>query len=272
MPDWHGTVRQVGYRQHEIAQAPIQLGYPHVIGSDLLRHALHFRDQRRSILTRALPLGDLFACRVARCLEPLCCRDDLTPLAVQRAKSGKIDLRAAVLRHLLEQVEMFTEIAEVMHVCRKDTVKQVRDKAAEALLDLVDLIRLIHGECWVVEDFLPGCLWSPLRRGRESRRRGLHSIGVTIAARTRHSQSTAGSQLIQGAISAVLGEVTSFGLGDRVQIHLHTDCADGLNSRSASGGCGLLQIHVIHTHADGQGDQHADESKDSAHNIPIVPP
>ena len=74
--------------------------------------------KRRSILARFLAPRNFFARLVALGLQPLGCGDPLAALLIQRAEAVEINGDAAVRRHLLEFIQVFAKISQVMHAER----------------------------------------------------------------------------------------------------------------------------------------------------------
>lgn len=72
-----------------------------------------------------------------------------------------------------------------------------------------------------------------------------HLVGIPIAAALGHGHRAAGSELIEGAIRAVLSLVDALGLPNRQKIALHADGIDGLGGRRAAGGSHLGEVQFV---------------------------
>ena len=118
--DRHGGVRNIGNGKQQFALRGIQCGDALVGLLDELGDLLHFRDQRVGVLLFFLEACNLVAGFVALRLALLVGGDQLATLLVERAKSIQIERgMSALLRHFGEDVEVVSEIVEVMHGGRR---------------------------------------------------------------------------------------------------------------------------------------------------------
>ena len=93
----------------------VQLGDALIGLLDLFRDLLHFTDQRVGALFFFFPPRDFVAGFVACSFAPFVRGDQFAPLPVQGAKGVQIEGRTARFRHFGEDVEVITEVIQVMH-------------------------------------------------------------------------------------------------------------------------------------------------------------
>src|SRR5260370_94940 len=84
-----------------------------------LGNLLHFGDERVGVFLFLPEAGDFVAGFVALRFELLGSGDKFASLLVQLAKSVQIERGAAVLRHIGEDIQVVSEIVQVMHGGRR---------------------------------------------------------------------------------------------------------------------------------------------------------
>lgn len=108
-------MRDIGDRQQQFTLCGVELSDAFVTLLDALGNLLHLREQRVRILLLLLQPRDFLASFISLSLELLGCGDQFASLFVECAKRVQIERCAAFCGHLGKQIQMFPEVAEIMH-------------------------------------------------------------------------------------------------------------------------------------------------------------
>src|SRR5439155_9401470 len=111
----HGRMRNIGDSEEKFALRGVEFGYALIGLLDALRNLLHFSDDGVGVFLLLLEASDFIAGLVALCFELLRCSDEFAALLVEFAKGIKVERAAALLRHIGEDVQVISEIVQVMH-------------------------------------------------------------------------------------------------------------------------------------------------------------
>src|SRR5260370_23559880 len=122
---------------------------------------------------------------------------------------------------------------------------------------LMELHRLVDRKRWIMWGRHAGARRNVVVAGAdgETISRGFNRIRIAIASGARQGKRSAGGELVEIGIGAVLREVVTFALGDVVQIHLHAGGGDGWGDGHTRVGRALRHDNLVEYLQAPRGDQ-----------------